>query len=141
MHNSGLILDACVAVKWFFDKGEDNLSQALALKKEHVSGNIKIIVPELFYYEVANALRYKKYIPLERVATSLKALFDLSLQSTLVTANTIINSVNLARERDITVYHACYCILAAALKCPLVTANPRQSGRYLPGLRPGPYSI
>lgn len=124
-----LVLDASVGVKWFSSAGEDNLSEALDIRRAHIEGKELIAVPALFFYEVANALTYKKAIPFEEIELALDSLFDINLQSEALEAGLARDSVKLARRLGLTFYDACYAIAAVKNSCPLITANPRHQGR------------
>jgi predicted nucleic acid-binding protein len=129
MARQPLVLDASVGVKWFSGKGEADLSQALAIREAHLSRKALIIVPDLFYYEVANAIVHKASIPSSAAESAAAALFALGLQAKTVDSEVIINSIKLSRRLNITVYDSCYMVVAQGLGCPLVTANPRHQGQ------------
>ncbi len=129
MARAALVLDASVGVKWFASTGEDNLIEALDIRRAHIEGKAFIAVPDLFYYEVANALTYKKALPLDEIELAIASLFDVSLQSEILEAELARDSVKLARRLGLTVYDACYAVIAAKKSCPLVTANPRHQGK------------
>jgi len=129
MARQTLVLDASVGVKWFSAKDEPSLSQALAIRDRHVSGQMRVAVPDLFYYEVANALVHKRSIPAEETERAVGSLFALGLETVATSAELMAVSIKLARRLNITIYDACYAALAQQQGCSLVTANPRhQSG-------------
>ena len=119
------MLDASVGVKWFSQRGEDSLPQALAIREGHLAGDVQVMVPDLFYYEVANALVHKKDTPVEAIQSVVGDLFDLGLEAFPADTELLAASATLARQFGITVYDACYIALAREQRCPLVTANPR----------------
>jgi len=129
MARQALVLDASVGVKWFSAKAEQSLRQALQIRDGHVAGDLQVLVPDLFYYEVANAIVHKKHIPADAVQSAVASLFALGLQTASVETALLETSTGLARKFDITVYDACYVALAKQAECPLVTANPRHQGR------------
>ena len=131
MAQQTLVLDASVGVKWFSDKGEEALRQALAIRDAHISQEALIVVPDLFYYEVANAIVHKKFIPTVAVQSAVTALFALNLRTTPIDGELLANSVNLSRKFNITVYDSCYIAIAQSYNCPLVTANPRHQEQAL----------
>lgn len=63
MARQSLVLDASVGVKWFSARGESALAKALDIRDAHIDGHAVIMVPDLFFYEVANAIVHKKAIP------------------------------------------------------------------------------
>lgn len=131
MARPALVLDASVGVKWFSVKGEDSLEQAIAIRTLYLTGDIDIIVPDLFFYEVANVLAHKRSIPTEVVQSALDDLTSLDLRVASVGGDVLGTTVKLAREFAMTVYDACYVAAAVRHSCPLVTANPRHQGRAL----------
>jgi predicted nucleic acid-binding protein len=131
MARQALVIDASVGVKWFSDKGEGSLQQALAIRDSHLAQLTSVIVPELFYFEVSNAIVHKKHIPTDEVHSAVAALFALGLQKETVDIELMKTSIELARRHDITVYDSCYAAIARKYDCPLVTANPRHQGQAL----------
>lgn len=61
--NIKLVLDTSVIVKWFFKDEEKNIKKADLILKQYLNNEIKIIIPELSAFELANVLinKIKKY--------------------------------------------------------------------------------
>lgn len=131
MARQTLVLDASVGVKWFSPGDETALIQALAIRDAHVSRQTLIIVPDLFYYEVTNAIIHKKFFSADTVHSVVSALFALGLRTAPVDAELLVNAVNVSRQFNITIYDSCYVATARSCNCPLVTANPRHQGQDL----------
>jgi predicted nucleic acid-binding protein len=129
MARQTLVLDASVGVKWFSDIGEAHVPQARAIMRAHAEDDITLVVPDLFFHEVSNALVHKKTISIDLLEESMTTLFDLNLSVVTANEERIRIAVRLARKAGITEYDACYAAAAIELKCPLVTANPRHQGR------------
>lgn len=125
MARQSLVIDASIGVKWFSGKDEASLPQALAIRDSHLAGQTLILVPDLFYYEVTNALVYKSFIPDKLVVAANAALFDLGFHTIQLDRTIMERTVKLSRQLKITVYDACYIAIAQNNNCPLVTANPR----------------
>lgn len=125
MARPALVLDASVGVKWFSPKDEAALTQALALRDAHISQRILVIIPDLFYYEVTNAVINKKFFSNHMVQSVASSLFSLNLQTISVDRELLCVAANISRQFNITIYDSCYIALAAGHNCPLVTANPR----------------
>ncbi len=134
MARRSLVLDASVGVKWFSARDEASLAQALAIRDAHIDQNVLIIVPNLFFYEVANAIAQKKSIPLEAVKSAAASLFALDINAVSLDSKILDTSVTLSRQLDITVYDSCYIAVALKHNCPLVTANPRHQ-KHVPGCK------
>jgi len=120
-----LVLDASVGVKWFSALGEDNVPQARAILKAHAGGDIKLVVPDLFFHEISNTLVQKKTLSVDLIEESLTTLFDLDLSIAAVSEQRLRAAVRFARKAGITEYDACYIVVAVENNCPLLTANPR----------------
>jgi len=112
-------------VKWFSAKDEASLAQALAIRDAHIDGDALIVVPDLFFYEVANAIAQKKSIPSEAVQAAVANMFALGLTTVSVDSELLDASVTLSRQLNITVYDSIYIAAAVKHDYPLVTANPR----------------
>ena len=54
-----LILDTSVIIKWFFKDDEKNTGNADCILNEYLDNKIRIIIPELSVYELANVLKSK----------------------------------------------------------------------------------
>ncbi|MCD4746610.1 MAG: type II toxin-antitoxin system VapC family toxin [Bacteroidales bacterium] len=54
-----VVLDTSVIVKWFFKDDEKNTKKADLILKQYFNDEIKIIIPELSAFELANVLRNK----------------------------------------------------------------------------------
>jgi predicted nucleic acid-binding protein len=120
-----LVLDASVVMKWYSPSGESGVQQAVDILEKITRVEISIYVPELLYYEVANALTCKTTYSQEKVQTAISNLYTLDLRVVPVEPAIMGHAIQLARQHKITVYDACYIAVAASNKCPLVTANPR----------------
>jgi predicted nucleic acid-binding protein len=125
MARQTLVLDASVGVKWFVAAGEDYVAQARAIMKAHVNDEISIIVPELFFHEISNALVNKKTIPVNLIEESAAILFDLGLHVLTINEERLRTAIQIARKAGVTEYNASYAAAAMENGCPLVTANPR----------------
>lgn len=125
MARPSLVLDASVGVKWFSAKDEASLAQALAIRDAHIDGHALIVVPDLFFYEVANAIAQKKSIPSEAVQSAVANMFALGLTTVSIGSELLDASVTLSRQLNITVYDSIYIATAEKHDYPLVTANPR----------------
>lgn len=118
------VLDASVGIKLFVEEEFSEKVQKLFAKLAE-DPQTEIHVPDLFYIECANILlkytrRYKR--PQEDSLEDLKDLNKLALIVTS-TSELIEDALELASEKNLTAYDACYAVLARKLKLPLVTAD------------------
>lgn len=120
-----LVVDASVGVKWFSAVGETHVPQARAILLDCVAGKLNLVVPELFFHEVGNALVHKATISDEQLAEAMTTLCDLDLALYSTNGERLRAATQLARKAGITEYDAYYAVAAIENGCPLVTANPR----------------
>lgn len=125
MARQTLVLDASVGVKWFSATGESYVPQARAIMKAHASGEISLVVPDLFFHEISNTLVCKKTLSMTLIEESITTLFDLGLFVFTANEQRFQTAAQLARKAGITEYDAYYIAAAIENHCPLVTANPR----------------
>jgi predicted nucleic acid-binding protein len=126
-----LVLDASVGVKWFVATGEADVTQARALLKACDNDEISLIVPDLFFHEISNALVNKKTFSMKLIEESVTALFDMNLIVLTMNEKRLRTAIQIARKAGITEYDACYAAVAIENRCPLVTANPRHQRQEL----------
>ena len=111
------VVDASTAVRAFADR--DVVAQRWL--------ETEVAWPTLLYAEVAHALlRLHRHrgLPLARAREALDAIYAIRADARPV-AMLVPDALNVALERSLTVYDACYVVLAEALEAPLVTADRR----------------
>ncbi len=122
------VLDASVAAKWFLSAKDERLTdEALALLRKFVQGEVRFIVPDLFWAEIASA--FWKAIRLGRFdkssaqeALSYLANCDLPVYPT---ATLLDRAFHIATAFDRSVYDSLYVALAVRSGAPLITADER----------------
>jgi len=122
------VIDASVAAKWFLPaKGETLADEALELLRRYTKGEIRFLVPDLFWAEFANvlwkAVRQGRLThgPAEEAIAAMKArnLPTVPSRALLEEAFTIAMAFNLA------VYDCLYVALAVHSQALLLTADER----------------
>jgi len=118
------VVDASVGIKLFVNEPLSDHAYSLFAKLAQESP-AELFVPDLFYIECANILL--KYVrrfgrSLEDSQADLVDLRQLALKSA-PTADLIEDALNLAFEKNLTAYDACYAVLAQRLEIPLITAD------------------
>ena len=117
------ILDASVGAKWLFP--EELSEKALALLERSASHQIRIIVPEFFYVELANICWVKVKRKLATIDSTIKGLdYVISLPfvrySDLELADVALEN---SLRFNISAYDGFYLALAEIYVAPLVTAD------------------
>jgi len=117
------VIDASVAVKWFSD--EEGTADALRLRDEHVAGDSVLLAPDLFIYEMVNALRFKPGFDDEKVGRAISDIFDLQLDLIAPSRELVRRSSESAFRYDITVYDSCYLALGELMGVSIYTSDRR----------------
>lgn len=118
------VLDASVGIKLFVEEEFSDKVQRL-FDKLADDPQAEIHVPDLFYIECANILlKYTRRFdrPLEDSLADIRDLNSLALKVTS-TSELIEDALQLAQEKNLTAYDACYAVLAQKLGLPLITAD------------------
>lgn len=125
---SVLVVDASVAGKWFLPaKGETLLEEAFRLLRQYAAGEIRFLVPDLFWAELGNlfwkAVRQDRWTQASAEA-ALTALRERKLP-TISSAVLLDLAFRIAVAFDRTVYDSLYIALAVHSQARLVTADER----------------
>ncbi len=123
MAPEAVVVDASVAVKWF--NAEEFSDQAVALRDDHVSGEIVLAAPTLLVWEVCNALRHSQEIGSGEVRRAFSDLLDIQVVLWGPDPDWAVGAVDEAFERGITLYDSSYLALASYLRAPLYSADER----------------
>src|SRR5713101_6980453 len=120
-----LVIDASVYVKWF-NRGEEYEGQAISIRDDYVEGRLELQSPSLLLYEALNAVRKNPNLANEEARDLAIEVYELMPAQTELNSDIAKATVDLARERSISVYDACYIELARRLKIQLITADEKQ---------------
>jgi predicted nucleic acid-binding protein len=122
------VIDASVAAKWVLPaRGETLTREALELLKRYADGELRLVVPDLFWAELANVLWKAARLGRIRVNAAeiaLQAMRDRGFP-TVSSQALLVEAFAIASTFDRTVYDALYVALAVSSKSQLVTADER----------------
>lgn len=119
------VIDSSVGAKWIFE--EDQQEKALLLLRGIEEDRLKVVVPELFYLEMANVAWkrvWKKGGDLEAIAESLDRILDLRLIKYPDHELADVAFENAVRL-NVSAYDGAYLALAEIYVSPLVTADKK----------------
>lgn len=122
------VIDASVAAKWILPaSGETLTREALALLKRYAAGEVRFVVPDLFWAELGNlmwkAVRQQRF-RLASAEIALRAMRDRRFP-TISSHNLLAEAFAIATAFDLAVYDALYVAVAVNSKSQLVTADER----------------
>jgi predicted nucleic acid-binding protein len=122
------VIDASVAAKWVLPAaGEPLAREALELLEDYADGELRFVVPDLFWAEFANilwkAIRQKRLRPASADG-ALRAMRERNFP-TVSSHALLIEAFAIATAFDRAVYDALYVALAVTSNSHLVTADER----------------
>ncbi len=115
------VLDTSIIIKWYVD--EPDSIAALKIRELFDKNEVSLAVPDLVYYELANALRWNKNLNEKDVAMAVASFRSVGFRIFLPRPDVIEQAVFLAFKHNCTVYDAVFLALAKKLNVPLVTAD------------------
>lgn len=120
-----IVIDASVGSKWLLTIDEAYRDKALKLLERHSNEDEIIIVPELFFYEISNAIATKTFISPNKTSVLLKKLFETNLSVYHPNQNDVIVATKLAKKHKTSVYDMLYAVIAQKEKAKLITADDK----------------
>ena len=132
------VIDASLAVKWLpLFASESLVSEATRFLERHSAGELELLVPDLFWPEVANVLWksvQRRSCRPEEASAALSTLQDQDL-ATVSSLALALPALGIAMRHHRSVYDSLYVALAVASHSELVTADQRLAnalGGHLP---------
>lgn len=122
------VIDASVAAKWLLPAGEEPLaSESLQLLRRYSEGEVRFLVPDLFWAELANILWKSVRVGRLRQASAEAGLRATREQAfpTWPSRDLLVDAFAIASAFGRTVYDALYVALAVNSKSQLITADER----------------
>ena len=121
-YHAAYVVDASVLTKWFMEEEEDR-DRALGLRDLHTSGRSAILVPEIAFLEILNAIRYAPKSKETDGAEAVHVLQNLHLEVKPIDFALMRKANAIAWAYKITIYDALYVALAEQVGYPLITAD------------------
>lgn len=119
-----VVIDTSVAFKWT-DENEQFRNIALKILQAHIQNKVKITVPQLFYYELANAWATKTKLTIPIIERNLERLKKAGLEIEPPNFESIAKAIKFSKKYQVSVYDASYAVLAQTKKCDLITADTK----------------
>lgn len=116
-----VIIDASIGVKWFFE--EIDSEKAETILQQTAEAELKLLVPELFFYEIANVVISKKQS--KSIKEIQQALTLLHFDIYELGLSFIDKIVNIANIYTLSFYDACYVTVLKETNYEFITADKR----------------
>lgn len=116
-----IVVDANIIVKWYIE--EENSDKARILQLKFIEGEIDLLVPSLFYFEVLNALKYSKLFDQKELNQAAESIENYGFTVVTIEEKIREKMVNVALNHDISIYDAAYIALSISLDKMLFTAD------------------
>ncbi|MEE9223133.1 MAG: type II toxin-antitoxin system VapC family toxin [Thermoplasmata archaeon] len=121
MEKKTLVLDASVVVKWYCE--EKDSDKALEIRERYRRHQVNIIVPNLLFYEVINAIRFNLEITEETKKRIAKNVLEIGFDTVIPSRNQYVEALNFALKEDLTIYDSIYYVIAKDADAVYVTAD------------------
>jgi len=121
-----LVLDASVALKWFFPH-EKNSNIARKILKGIKKEKIEIFVPQIFFFEIVNAIKTKSETTSKDVLRAINKLFSLDFITEKANLILLKKANFYAQKYDLSIYDASYIALAKINGLPFLTADEKMA--------------
>ena len=122
---TGYVLDTSVVIKWFSSHGEADLENALSLRDAITATDCTVTVPDLLFYELANALRHNPHFSCADVKDALASISNMGFAVNEADSALLARSLEIAFEYNTTVYDAYFMALAESVGSHFITADYR----------------
>ena len=117
-----IVVDASVGMKWV-RTAEKDAGIAKMIYRDHVEKRSRIIVPSLFFLEIANALVFTKGITEPMLKKRIQFLNKSGFSVHSFTKANLEEAAALAKQFQTTLYDMLYAVIAKELGCTFVTAD------------------
>jgi predicted nucleic acid-binding protein len=116
-----VILDSSVVVKWF--SREVKSDEALKFLDSYIQGSTELVVSDILFCEVGNALRYKPDYDTQKWKIALAQLFNLRMKVVRLNEALMNRAGEIAYDGQVTVYDALPVAIAEQNKTVCITAD------------------
>ena len=117
-----IAIDTSVAAKWVLEYEQDS-DKAFVILEKHKFSVEEIIVPELFFYEIANMLATKSSMTIKEMISALSKIYQANLNIYHPLETDVNEAAKLAKKYKTSVYDMLYAVITKTRKTILITAD------------------
>ena len=122
MERQKKIIDASVVVKWFVK--EEGTNEALEIRNKHLLNEILLVVPDLIFIEIINALKYKNHDENFLQRTN-KVMFETKFHVEKTNQIILNKAIELSIKYNLSIYDGLYAALSEVHECELITSDKK----------------
>ncbi|OGG11807.1 hypothetical protein A2Z00_01950 [Candidatus Gottesmanbacteria bacterium RBG_13_45_10] len=119
-----IVVDASVGIKWL-KTDEKGAEAAREIFRDNIEKRSSIIVPSLFFLEIANVLALTKKVTRAMLKRRIQFLNKSGLTVHSFSKTNLEEAAILAKQYSTTVYDMLYAVIAKELGCQFITADER----------------
>ena len=127
MAKETLVLDASVIVKWFCDERQSDIANKL--RDDFFSNIYRIIVPDLLFYEVINAVKFSNVFSNKEKISVVHDLYSIGIDFEYPDREIMESALNIAMDYNATIYDSVYLAIARKHRCNYITADADFAGK------------
>lgn len=116
------IIDASVALKWYYQEKEREVKQAFKLREDYQQRKIDMYAPDLLVYELANVLRNKQDLEESYIRDAIESIYEMRILKPPI-QETMKEAIKLALQYNASVYDAVYLAFAKEQRSGFITAD------------------
>ena len=120
-----VVVDTSIVYKWISDESTPDNKPILELLNDYLEGGEQLIVPDILYYELANALSSKSALTKDDIKKAWESFIDFKIDMLHPTPVFMDKTIQFSRQYKVSVYDAAYAVLAKEKKCNLFTADAK----------------
>jgi predicted nucleic acid-binding protein len=121
MAKETVVLDTSIIVKWFCE--EEYTDIALRIRGRFFGRELDVVVPDLMFYEVTNAIRYNMVLSMEEKLELIEDIYSTDFDVVSSTKEILSEAMDSALDTDTTIYDNVYLAVGRFKKCNLITAD------------------
>jgi len=118
-----LVIDASIGIKWFKPENESNLEVALILRENILNNKNNVLIPNLFLYEIFNALLLNTSFTKDELNDALNTIYLMELEIINSDKGLLERTLSISYDYRITYYDSLYIASAEAYNSFLITED------------------
>ena|SRR5258708_28331481 len=127
------VLDTSVILKWYNQKGEERVEQALTILDDLKNEKITIIIPNLLIIELINVFIKGKHLSVENIKELTTSFYTLPLINKEPTEGIVSQLPEISYKYDLSAYDSLFLATALEENCQLISSDSKGHGRVTDG--------